>query len=118
MDEVRSLARDHGLKKTPGWSSIELNNMIDVFYTENQSYSYCEEIYKELEILAATIKITGYIPDYSFVLLDVEEDEKEYILMSHSEKLVITEGDYCKGFEPLPSLQGFALVGIIDDLEY
>ncbi|KAI8032477.1 Pentatricopeptide repeat-containing protein [Camellia lanceoleosa] len=92
MDEVRSLARDHGLKKTPGWSSIELNNMIDVFYTENQSYSYCEEIYKELEILAATIKITGYIPDYSFVLLDVEEDEKEYILMSHSEKLAIAYG--------------------------
>ncbi|KAF5959063.1 hypothetical protein HYC85_000272 [Camellia sinensis] len=82
-DEVRSLARDRGLKKTPGWSPIELNNRIEVFYTGNQSHPYCEEIYKELEILAAKIKNIGYIPDYSFVLQDVEEDEKEYILTRH-----------------------------------
>ncbi|THG10821.1 hypothetical protein TEA_002104 [Camellia sinensis var. sinensis] len=91
-DEVRSLARDCGLKKTPGWGSIELNNRIDVFYTGNQSHSYCEEIYKELEILAAKIKIIGYTPDNSFVLQDVEEDKKEYILMSYSEKLALAYG--------------------------
>ncbi|CAL5333724.1 unnamed protein product [Camellia sinensis] len=91
-DEVRSLARDRGLKKTPGWSSIELNNRIEVFYTGNQSHPHCEEIYKELEILMAKIKTVGYIPDCSFVLQDVEEDEKEYILMSHSERLAITYG--------------------------
>ncbi|KAL7252723.1 hypothetical protein ACSBR1_007314 [Camellia fascicularis] len=54
-DEVRSLARDRGLKKTPGWSSIELINRIEVFYTGNQSHPYCEEIHKELEILAPKI---------------------------------------------------------------
>ncbi|KAL7228464.1 hypothetical protein ACSBR2_007223 [Camellia fascicularis] len=69
-DEVRSLARDRGLKKTPGWSSIELNNRIEVFYTGNQSHTYYN----------------------SFVLQDVEEDEKEYILMSHSERLAIAYG--------------------------
>lgn len=92
VDEVRSMARDRGLKKTPGWSSIELNNRIEVFYTANQSHPQCEAIYKELESLTAKMKSLGYIPDYSFVLQDVEEDEKEYILMSHSERLAIAYG--------------------------
>ncbi|KAL6954798.1 hypothetical protein U1Q18_050355 [Sarracenia purpurea var. burkii] len=91
-DEVRSLARDRGLKKTPGWSSIELENRIEIFYTGNQSHPHCEEIYKELEILTDKMKSLGYIPDYSFVLQDVEDDEKEYILMSHSERLAIAYG--------------------------
>ncbi|CAL5385873.1 unnamed protein product [Camellia sinensis] len=45
-----------------------------------------------MEILMAKIKTVGYIPDCSFVLQDVEEDEKEYILVSHSERLAITYG--------------------------
>ncbi|KAI3467446.1 hypothetical protein Pfo_024109 [Paulownia fortunei] len=92
VDEVRSLARDRGLWKTPGWSSIELNNRIEVFYTGNQSHPQCEEIHKELAILNAKIKSLGYTPDYSFVLQDVEDDEKENILTSHSERLAIVYG--------------------------
>ncbi|PIN18042.1 hypothetical protein CDL12_09298 [Handroanthus impetiginosus] len=92
VDKVRSLARDRGLWKTPGWSSIELNNRIEIFYTGNQSHPQCEEIYKELAIINAKIKALGYTPDYSFVLQDVEDDEKENILMSHSERLAIMYG--------------------------
>lgn len=92
VDEVRSWARDKGLRKTPGWSSIELNNMIEVFYTGNQSHPQSEEIYKELAILNAKAKILGYTPDYSFVLQDVEDDEKENILTSHNERLAIGYG--------------------------
>lgn len=92
VDKVRSLARGRGLKKTPGWSSIEVKNKVDVFYTGNQSHPQCDEIYKELESLTSKMKILGYIPDYSFVLQDVEEDEKEHILSSHSERLAITFG--------------------------
>lgn len=80
VNRARSLAREKGLRKTPGWSSIELNNKIEVFYTANQSHPQCEEIYKELEILTAKIKILGYVPDFSFVLQDVEEDEKDWRL--------------------------------------
>ncbi|KAI5678977.1 hypothetical protein M9H77_09927 [Catharanthus roseus] len=92
VDAVRSLARDRGLRKTPGWSSIEFNNVIEVFYTGNQSHLQSEEIYKELAVLTAKIKDLGYIPDFSFVLQDVEDDEKEHILMSHSERLAIAYG--------------------------
>ncbi|XVE66827.1 hypothetical protein DITRI_Ditri08aG0110800 [Diplodiscus trichospermus] len=92
VDKVRALARDRGLRKTPGWSSMEVNNKVDVFYTGNQSHPKCEEIYMELRNLTAKMKNLGYIPDYSFVLQDVEEDEKEHILMSHSERLAIAFG--------------------------
>ncbi|MBA0856558.1 hypothetical protein Goshw_030453, partial [Gossypium schwendimanii] len=92
VDKVRTLARDMGLRKTPGWSSIEANNKVHVFYTGNQSHLKCEEIYKELRNLNAKMKFLGYVPDYSFVLQDVEEDEKEHILMSHSERLAIAFG--------------------------
>lgn len=92
VDKVRSLAQNRGLKKTPGWSSIEVNNKVDVFYTANRSHPHSEEIYKELRVLMAKMKNIGYVPDYSFVLQDVEEDEKEQILTSHSERLAIAFG--------------------------
>uniref|UniRef100_K4D7Y3 DYW domain-containing protein n=1 Tax=Solanum lycopersicum TaxID=4081 RepID=K4D7Y3_SOLLC len=77
VNEVRSLATDKGLKKTPGWSSIDLNNKIEVFYTENKSHPQCHEIYEELGILTDKIKTLSYTPDYTFVLQYVENEEKE-----------------------------------------
>ncbi|CAN1291923.1 Pentatricopeptide repeat-containing protein At4g33990 [Linum perenne] len=92
VSDVRSLARGMGLKKTPGWSSIEVDKKIDVFYTGNQSHPQCNHIYKELKELLCKMKARGYVPDFSFVLQDVEDDEKENILMSHSERLAIAYG--------------------------
>ncbi|KAL5728989.1 hypothetical protein ACHQM5_002005 [Ranunculus cassubicifolius] len=92
VEKVRSLVRNRGLQKTPGWSSIEVKNNVDVFYTGNRSHPQAEEIYKELSVLMAKMKNIGYVPDYSFVLQDVEEDEKEQILTSHSERLAIAFG--------------------------
>ncbi|KAK6946106.1 E motif [Dillenia turbinata] len=92
VDQVRSLARDRGLRKTPGWTSIEVDGKVDVFYTGNQSHPQCGDIYKELEALSAKMKSLGYIPDYSFVLQDVDDEEKEHILRSHSERLAIAFG--------------------------
>ncbi|XP_017437066.1 pentatricopeptide repeat-containing protein At4g33990 isoform X2 [Vigna angularis] len=90
--KVRSLAKDRGLKKTPGWSSVVVGSVVEVFYAGNQTHPQCTEIYKELRVLNAKMKSLGYVPDYSFVLQDVEEDEKEQILISHSERLAIAFG--------------------------
>ncbi|KDP45013.1 hypothetical protein JCGZ_01513 [Jatropha curcas] len=91
-NKVRSLARGRGLRKTPGWSSIEMNNMVDVFYTGNKTHPKYEEIHRELRDLTEKMKTLGYVPDFSFVLQDVEDDEKEQILMGHSERLAIAFG--------------------------
>ncbi|KAL9242208.1 hypothetical protein vseg_016229 [Gypsophila vaccaria] len=92
VKEMRSLAMGRGLKKTPGWSSIELNNKVDVFYTGNKSHPSNDRIYRELHILTEEVKRLGYAPERSFVLQDVEDDEKELILSSHSERLAIVFG--------------------------
>lgn len=92
VNEMRSLASSRGLKKTPGWSSIEVNSKVDVFYTGNKSHLQVDRIYRELRIRTEEAKSLGYAPDYSFVLQDVEEDEKEHILSSHSERLAIAFG--------------------------
>ncbi|KAL5992836.1 hypothetical protein ACLOJK_013755 [Asimina triloba] len=83
VDKVRSLARKKGLRKTPGWSSVVVNNQIHVFFTGNRSHPRSDDIYQELGVLLGKMKSLGYVPDYSFVLQDVEEDEKDHILSSH-----------------------------------
>jgi len=90
--KVRSLAKDRGLRKTPGWSSVVVGSVVEVFYAGNQTHPQCTEIYNEIRVLNAKMKSLGYVPDYSFVLQDVEEDEKEQILTSHSERLAIAFG--------------------------
>lgn len=92
VKNIRSLARGKGLVKTPGWSSIEVNNKVNVFYTATESHPQLDEIYEELNTLLTKMKALGYIPDFSFVLQDVEDDEKEQILTSHSERLAIAFG--------------------------
>lgn len=90
--KIRSMARDRGLRKTPGWSSVVVGSKVEIFYTGNQTHPKSVAIYNELRVLTARMKSLGYVPDYSFVLQDVEEDEKEQILLSHSERLAIAFG--------------------------
>ena len=45
-----------------------------------------------LESLARQMKVAGYVPDTHFVLHDVLEEEKKFLVLSHSEKLVIVFG--------------------------
>ncbi|PKA59515.1 Pentatricopeptide repeat-containing protein [Apostasia shenzhenica] len=92
VNQVRCMVKQKRLCKTPGWSSIEVNGIINVFFTGNQSHPQYQDIYKELIMLLAKMKNLGYVPDYSFVLQDVEDDEKEQILTSHSERLAIAFG--------------------------
>lgn len=45
-----------------------------------------------LEKLTEQMKREGYVPDTSFVLLDVAEEQKEHLLRHHSEKLALAFG--------------------------
>ncbi|CAL5005931.1 unnamed protein product [Urochloa decumbens] len=94
VDTVRSLVRRQNLQKTPGWSSMEVKGSVSVFYsgTQAEPHPQHEEIQRELQDLLAKMKSLGYVPDYSFVLQDVEQDEKEQILSNHSERLAIAFG--------------------------
>jgi pentatricopeptide repeat protein len=107
VDEIRSIAHGKGLRKTPGWSSMEVDNKVEVFYTGNQTHPMYEEMYRELTALQAKLKMIGYVPDHRFVLQDVEDDEKEHILMSHSERLAIA---FALIATPVSSFQEWSLL--------
>ncbi|GFP99201.1 pentatricopeptide repeat-containing protein at3g57430 chloroplastic [Phtheirospermum japonicum] len=56
------------------------------------SHAETKRIYSFLEELPEKMKAAGYVPDTSFALHDVSEEEKEFSLMTHSEKLAIAFG--------------------------
>ena len=87
--KVRRTMKDKGLKKTPGCSFIEVNNRVHTFLVGDRSHPQSEKIYATLEILAGKIEEAGYLPNMNFVLHDVEEEFKEDMLQTHSEKLAI-----------------------------
>lgn len=92
VDNLRALLKCQGMKKNPGCSWIEVNGKVHLFLGGDTSHSQAKEIYMLLAPLPEKIKAVGYIPDTSFVLHDVSEEEKEYNLTFHSEKLAIAFG--------------------------
>lgn len=89
---VRQEMKIKGLKKKPGYSSIEIGNRVHDFFVSDELHPQKGEIYAELSRLNALIKAAGYVPDTKIVLHDVEEEQKELMLSQHSEKLAIAFG--------------------------
>ncbi|XP_059633194.1 pentatricopeptide repeat-containing protein At5g66520-like [Cornus florida] len=89
---LRKLMRDRGVKKTPGWSSISVDGMVHEFVAGDETHPQAEEIFQMWEKLFGKMKLKGYVPNTSVVLLDVEESEKEKVLFRHSEKLALVFG--------------------------
>ncbi|KAF8408559.1 hypothetical protein HHK36_004622 [Tetracentron sinense] len=92
VNNLRALLKHQGMKKSPGCSWIEINGKAHLFLGGDTSHPQAKEIYMLLEALPKKIKVAGYVPDTSFVLHDVSEEEKEYNLTTHSEKLAIAFG--------------------------
>eukprot|EP01018_Ginkgo_biloba_P020119 Gb_16017 [translate_table: standard] len=92
VTKVRDLMKERGVKKPPGHSMIEINNRVHVFLVGDRSHPQSENIYATLEVLAGQMKEAGYVPNTNFVLHDVEDEVKEHMLSSHSEKLAIAFG--------------------------
>jgi pentatricopeptide repeat protein len=90
--KLRTTMKEKGLKKTPGCSLIELNNRVHRFLVGDISHPQSDKIYAMLETLGEQMKEAGYVPMTDFVLHDVEEEVKENMLYSHSEKLAIAFG--------------------------
>ena len=62
------------------------------FFVNDKSHKYSNEIQEELKTLYNEMKESGYIPNTKFVTHDINEEEKEHHLCSHSEKLAIGLG--------------------------
>ncbi|KAI3872868.1 hypothetical protein MKW92_038441 [Papaver armeniacum] len=89
---IRQMMKDRGITKPPGCSWIEVKRRVHSFIVGDTTHPLMHDIYAKMESLYSDIKKIGYIPDTNFVLQDVGEDEKEFSLCGHSEKLAIAFG--------------------------
>ncbi|GAV59661.1 PPR domain-containing protein/PPR_2 domain-containing protein/DYW_deaminase domain-containing protein [Cephalotus follicularis] len=89
---MRKMMRDRGVKKTRGWSSITIDGVVHEFVAGDETHPQAEEIFQMWENLLRQMKMKGYVPNTSVVLLDMEEQEKEKVLFRHSEKLALVFG--------------------------
>ncbi|KAK8930729.1 putative pentatricopeptide repeat-containing protein [Platanthera zijinensis] len=91
-NSIRALMKRRGVKKTAGFTVIEVKSKVYKFLVGDRSNSESDLIYEELDRLMKRIKEIGYVPNINFSLHDVEEESKEQSLYVHSEKLAIVFG--------------------------
>ncbi|XP_058081565.1 putative pentatricopeptide repeat-containing protein At1g69350, mitochondrial [Magnolia sinica] len=95
---VKVKMKDMGLRKVPGYSTIEMKRRIYRFCVGDTSHLQTKEIYSILEDLERLAHGQGYISDRGSVLLSSDpknskdEGMKENNVGSHSERLAIAFG--------------------------
>ncbi|XP_031487851.1 pentatricopeptide repeat-containing protein At5g48910-like [Nymphaea colorata] len=72
-----------------GCSLIEMTGVVHEFVGGDGSHPRSKAIYSKLDEMASELKLAGYVPNTSEVLLDLGEEEKEDALHRHSEKLAL-----------------------------
>ncbi|KAL3534226.1 hypothetical protein ACH5RR_002687 [Cinchona calisaya] len=92
LRRVRELMKEKAVVKVPGKSWIEVEQTLHTFHASDNSHPRKEEIFQKVRELSARIKGAGYVPDMGCVLHDVDEEQKEKMLLGHSEKLALAFG--------------------------
>ncbi|XVF28789.1 hypothetical protein REPUB_Repub15cG0061800 [Reevesia pubescens] len=90
--KVRRQLKEKGAQKVPGSSSIEINGEIHKFTSGDESHPEMIHIAPMLDEMHCRVKAAGHAPDLTNVLLNVDEQEKEYLLSRHGEKLSMAFG--------------------------
>ncbi|XP_061337568.1 putative pentatricopeptide repeat-containing protein At3g08820, partial [Gastrolobium bilobum] len=88
-EKIRSTLNEKGMQKLPGCSWVEVDGVVHEFLVGDTSHPLSHKIYEKLERLFKDLREAGYNPTTDFVLFDIEEEEKEYFLGCHSEKLAV-----------------------------
>ncbi|XP_008810240.1 pentatricopeptide repeat-containing protein At2g33760 [Phoenix dactylifera] len=92
VEKIRQVMIHRGLKKNTGYSSIEINRVTHIFRNGDTSHPQTMEIHHYLEELIYRIREAGYVPETDSVLHELEEEEREFALRFHSEKLAVAFG--------------------------
>ncbi|KAK1284924.1 Pentatricopeptide repeat-containing protein [Acorus calamus] len=83
---VRWAMRARGVRKTPGWSSIEIDGGsgggVHVFVAGDSAHDRAKEIYEKWDELLGELRQRGYVADTREVLLDMEEGRRRRCCIS------------------------------------
>ncbi|KAK0593350.1 hypothetical protein LWI29_035094 [Acer saccharum] len=101
VETVRRPMTYQRIKKTPGWSMIEVDKIMYRFVAGEKQNNITKEAYDKLREIMLKLKVEGgYVPEVvGSVLHDVEDEEKEDLVTKHNEKLAVAFGmaKLCKG---------------------
>ncbi|KAL8254362.1 hypothetical protein R6Q59_032583 [Mikania micrantha] len=88
VSEIRSKMEERGIRKTPGYSSVELEHEVHTFHSGSSWHSDSKKIYDFLEILINKIKDVGYVPSTGLVH-EIEDDllEQMYLMSKIDNKV-------------------------------
>lgn len=92
VESVRNVMIQRGIKKQAGYSSIDVNNKTYLFRMGDKAHPETNEIYQYLDELMWRCKEAGYAPIPESAMHELEEEEREYALRYHSEKLAVAFG--------------------------
>lgn len=90
--DLRLTMKEMEIRKDPGCSWIEIDGIIHEFMVEDDSHPRAQEIHSMLKEISDKLRLLGYRPNTSQVLLNVGEEEKVKALHYHSEKIAVAFG--------------------------
>ncbi len=89
---IRKLMQDRGVQKEPGQSWIEINGKVHTFMMDDRAHPEHKAIAAKMAEVSSEIRAMGYVPDTTWALHNVDEEQKAEMLCRHSEKLAIAYG--------------------------
>ncbi|KAK1668188.1 hypothetical protein QYE76_056347 [Lolium multiflorum] len=92
VDVLKELLEEHALEKVTGCSWIEVKKKLHSFTSVDNKNPPVEQLQALIGEFVAQMKNEGYVPDTGIVHYNIEEEEKERILLGHSEKLAVAFG--------------------------
>ncbi|KAF8663775.1 hypothetical protein HU200_055101 [Digitaria exilis] len=92
VEKVRNVMIKRRLKKQIGYSLIEIGGIAHLFRMGETSHPQTRDIYQYLEELICRITDAGYVAETDSVLHELEEEEREFTLRYHGEKLAVAFG--------------------------
>ncbi|KZV54221.1 chlororespiratory reduction 2 family protein [Dorcoceras hygrometricum] len=92
VKRVKKLLEIRGLRKVSGCCWIEVKRKIYSLKSVDELNPQIEQIHALLVKLSMEMREEGYVPETKLVLYDLDTDEKERILLGHSEKLAVAFG--------------------------
>lgn len=91
---MRKLIKTQGIRTTPGWSWIEVDDQVHKFVVNDKSHPDTNEVYHKLREIINRVTLLGYGEEESLATVPGLSSEEGYAETSsyHSEKLAIAFG--------------------------
>ncbi|EFH61184.1 predicted protein [Arabidopsis lyrata subsp. lyrata] len=90
--EVRVRMKEKGLNKDVGCSWVEVRGRLEGFRVGDKSHPRYEEIERQVEWIESRLKEGGFVANKDASLHDLNDEEAEETLCSHSERITIAYG--------------------------